>query len=122
VEALISSGISMSLVGSSRPASGAEHMFSHALESLGSRALHGEQCGFGSILMAKLQGQDWKTIRDKLKLIGAPVTIKELNTNKETIIQALLEAKKIRERYTILDEKPLTEEKALELCKATGVL
>lgn len=122
VEALISSGISMSLVGSSRPASGAEHMFSHALDMLGSQALHGEQCGFGSILTAKLQGQDWNMIRDKLKAIGAPVTVRELGIEKENIIKALLDAKKIRKRYTILDKKPLDREKALELCKATGVL
>ncbi len=139
VEALISSGISMSLVGSSRPASGAEHMFSHALDMLNMKAeasscssasvgrrsrvaLHGEQCGFGSILTAKLQGQDWNMIRDKLKTIGAPVTVRELGIEKENIIKALLDAKKIRKRYTILDEKPLDREKALELCKVTGVL
>lgn len=122
VEALLSSGISMSLAGSSRPASGSEHMFSHALDLLGSKALHGEQCGFGSILMAYLQDQDWRMIRDRLKLIGAPVTAKGLGVEKEKIIQALLGARKIRKRYTILDKKPLTREKALELCKATGVL
>ncbi len=122
VEALISSGISMSLAGSSRPASGAEHMFSHALDMLGSKGLHGEQCGVGSILMACLQGQDWRMIRDKLKTIGAPVTAGELGAGREMIIKALLDARKIRRRHTILDKKPLTREKAEELCKATGVL
>lgn len=122
VEALISSGISMSLAGSSRPASGAEHMFSHALDLLGSKGLHGEQCGLGSIMMAKLQGQDWRMIREKLKTTGAPVTAGELGTEQEKIIRALLEARKIRRRHTILDLKPLTRESALELCKATGVL
>ena len=50
VEALISSSISMSLVESSRPASGSEHMFSHALDRVKydrkvNESLHGEQCG-----------------------------------------------------------------------------
>lgn len=52
VEALVTSGIAMSMAHSSRPASGSEHMFSHTLDMLGSNALHGEQCGIGAILMA----------------------------------------------------------------------
>lgn len=122
VEALVSSGIAMSMVGSSRPSSGSEHMFSHALDAQGSNGMHGEQCGLGSILMAYLQGQDWRRIRDKLFEVGAPVTAKDLGLTQEKVIRALLEAKEIRKRYTILDEKPLDESKALEICKATNVL
>lgn len=139
VEALVSSGISMSLVGSSRPASGSEHLFSHALDALElkaeasscssasdgsrrSRGLHGEQCGLGTILMACHQGQDWKMVREKLKTLGAPTTAAEISLDQERVIQALLDAKAIRKRHTILEEKPLTRDTSLELCKKTGVL
>jgi glycerol-1-phosphate dehydrogenase [NAD(P)+] len=122
VQALLSSGISMSLARSSRPASGAEHAFSHALDSMGSQALHGEQCGLGSILMACWQGQDWERIRSSLRQAGAPTTAGELGLDRETLLKALLEARKIRDRYTILDRKPLDREKALELCRSTGVI
>jgi glycerol-1-phosphate dehydrogenase [NAD(P)+] len=45
IKALVISGAAMSVSGSSRPASGAEHMFSHALDRMAKKpALHGEQC------------------------------------------------------------------------------
>ncbi len=122
VQALISSGISMSLAGSSRPASGSEHMFSHALDSLGSNALHGEQCGVGTILMSYLQGQNWEKIRNLLKLVGAPTNAKELNVSNKMIIEALLKAKDVRKRYTILNINPLNKEKAIKISKETKVI
>ncbi len=122
VEALISSGISMSLAGSSRPASGAEHMFSHALDMLGSTALHGEQAGVGSIITSFLQGQDWQKIRDSLRMIGAPITARELGVEPDMIAKALVKAKTIRKRYTILNEKKLTKPRALDACRVTGVI
>ncbi len=122
VKAIITSGISMSMAHSSRPASGAEHMFSHALDLLGSPALHGEQCGVGSIVMAYLQGDDWEKIRDALKSVGAPVSAKELGITKEMAIEALLKARKIRKRYTILNHIRFNRAKAVEALKATGVI
>lgn len=126
VESLISSSISMSLVGSSRPASGSEHMFSHALDQLKSekgknKSLHGEQCGLGSILFSYMQGNDWHKIRDGLKNIGAPTTAKELGIDKDMIIEAMVKAKTVRNRYTILNQKPLDKETALQVCITTGV-
>ncbi len=121
MEALISSGICMSLAGTSSSGSGADHMFSHALDALGSKALHGEQCGVGCIIMSYLQEKGWKMVRDALKEVGAPTTAKGLGVSEEMVIEALLKAKDVRKRYTILDEKPMTRELAEEACKATGV-
>ncbi|UCD26720.1 MAG: iron-containing alcohol dehydrogenase, partial [Candidatus Bathyarchaeota archaeon] len=46
LEALISCGVAMSIAGSSRPCSGSEHLFSHALDVVApNKAMHGEQCG-----------------------------------------------------------------------------
>jgi glycerol-1-phosphate dehydrogenase [NAD(P)+] len=134
MEALVSSGISMSLVGSSRPASGAEHAFSHSLDSMKNRllksndpssqtfhSLHGEQCGLGSILFSHHQGLEWEHIRDALKKVGAPTTAKDAGIDRELVIKALMEARNIRDRYTILNEKPLDRKAAEELCNITGV-
>lgn len=124
-EALISSGISMSLAGSSRPASGSEHMFSHALDALrkGRKGpLHGEQCGLGTIVTAYLQGQDWRKIKSVLRTIGAPTTAKQLGVPRGDLVKALLSAREVRERHTILDQKPLTEKSALKALKTTGVI
>ncbi len=127
VKALIGSGVAISIAGSSRPASGSEHLFSHALDLLAIRegyrnAPHGIQCGLGAIMMAYLQGQDWEKIRDSLKAVGAPTTAKEAGLDPEVVIKALTIAHTIRKRYTILGESGLTEAAARKLAMRTGVI
>ena len=124
LESLVSCGIAMGIAGSSKPCSGSEHLFSHALDLISPRpALHGEQCGIGTIMMAFLHGLDWMLIRDTLRRIGAPVTAEEIDIEPKYIIEALVMAPKIRpERYTILSEKPLTYESAQRLARETGVI
>jgi glycerol-1-phosphate dehydrogenase [NAD(P)+] len=116
VKALVSSGVAMSIAGSSRPASGGEHKFGHALEKLmPGAALHGEACGMGSIMTMYLHGGDWKSIRQSLIQIGAPTTPEQMKIPDDVIVTALLSAKDIRpERFTILDTG-LTRESAEKL-------
>ena len=124
VEALISAGVASCIAGSSRPCSGAEHLFSHAVDKLEPGVgLHGEKCGIGTIMMAKLQGQDWKKIVNTLKNVGAPTTAKEIGLKSTTLVKALMIAQSLRpERYTILNEVNMTEKKAVALAKSTKVL
>ena len=124
IKALISCGVAMSIAGSSRPASGSEHKFSHALDILAKKpALHGEQCGVGSIMMMNLHGGDWGKIRDSLATIGAPTNADELGVSSDEIVRALLKARDIRpERYTILDEVGLSEKDAKQLARETEVI
>ncbi|MGC9071725.1 MAG: NAD(P)-dependent glycerol-1-phosphate dehydrogenase [Acidilobus sp.] len=124
VEALVSSGVAMCIAGSSRPASGSEHLFAHALEVVSaSPPLHGEAVGVGTIMMSYLHGLRWSRIRRLLRLAGAPTTAKELGVKDDEIIEALARAVSIRpERYTILGEKGLTREAAEELALRTGVI
>ena len=124
VEALISAGVASCIAGSSRPCSGAEHLFSHAVDHLEyGIGLHGEKCGIGSIMIAKLQGQDWRKIVRTLKNVGAPTTAKEIGLRPKILAKALTIAQSLRpERYTILKEVKMTESKALKLAKSTRVL
>lgn len=123
LEALVSCGVAMCIAGSSRPCSGSEHQFSHALDLVANRpALHGEQCGVGTIMMAYLHGLDWRKIRSLLKKLGAPVTAEELGASPKDVIKALTIAHKIRNRYTILGETGLSEGAAYRLAKVTGVI
>ncbi|MEA2074414.1 MAG: NAD(P)-dependent glycerol-1-phosphate dehydrogenase [Euryarchaeota archaeon] len=124
VKALVSSGVAISIAGSSAPASGSEHKFSHALDMLAERpALHGEQCGVGTIMMTHLYGENWQSIRDVLKEIGAPTTAKELGIKDEQVIEALTYAHKINlQRYTILGDSGLTYEAAERLATVTNVI
>lgn len=124
VEALISAGVAACIAGSSRPCSGAEHLFSHALDKLvPGIGLHGEKCGIGSIMMAKLQGQDWRKIVKTLKCVGAPTTAKQIGLKPEMIVKALTIAQGLRpERYTILKEVDMTEKRAVKLATDTNVI
>ncbi len=124
IEALISCGVAMSIAGSSRPCSGSEHLFSHALDQIVPKpALHGEQCGIGTILMARLHNINWKRIRDTLKSVEAPTTAIELGIGPDQIVEALMRAVDIRpDRYTILVERTLTPESAKTLAKTTGII
>jgi glycerol-1-phosphate dehydrogenase [NAD(P)+] len=124
VKALISSSVAMSIAGSSAPASGSEHKFAHMLDRIAPKpALHGEQCGVGTIMMMYLHGGDWQRIRESLKTIGAPTTAKELGIDDMYIIEALIKAHEIRpERYTILGDKDLPYEAAVNVAKATKVI
>jgi len=124
LEALISCGVAMSIAGSSRPCSGSEHLFSHALDLISPKpAMHGEQCGVGTIMMAHLHGMDWKRVKETLEKVGAPTTAEELGIEPEHVVQALIQAGTIRpERYTILKERRLDHDSAEKLAKATGVI
>ena len=124
LEALISCGVAMSIAGSSRPCSGSEHLFSHALDVIASKpGLHGEQCGVGTIMMAYLYKMNWKRIKETLRKVGAPITAAELGIESKYIVQALVRARAIRpERYTILEEKRLDYDSAEKIAKATGVI
>ena len=116
--------MAISIAGSSRPASGSEHLFSHALDKiLDKPALHGEQCGIGTIMMMYLHGGDWKYIRDALKAVQAPTTAAEIGVCEDDIIEALMMAHKIRpERYTILGDNGICRDAAYELAYKTEVI
>lgn len=124
LEALISCGVAMSIAGSSRPCSGSEHLFSHALDLVAAKpALHGEQCGVGAIMMAYLQKRNWRMLREKLQLLGAPTSAEELGIDATDIVEALTLAHTIRpDRYTVLGREGLTRDAAEALAEATQVI
>ena len=59
------------MAGSSRPASGSEHLISHALDSLSARPrLHGLQVGVASYLVSLLQGRNSQLIAELFERTG----------------------------------------------------
>ncbi|MDP6641232.1 MAG: sn-glycerol-1-phosphate dehydrogenase [Nitrososphaerales archaeon] len=124
VEALLSAGVAAGIAGSSRPCSGSEHLFAHALDIQGSNnGLHGEKVGLGTILMAKLHGINWENIVKALEDIHAPTKGKDIGLEDKRIVKAILQAKKIRpNRYTILGRKNLDEPAAFSLARSTNVI
>jgi glycerol-1-phosphate dehydrogenase [NAD(P)+] len=125
VEALISAGVAACIAGSSRPCSGAEHLFSHAVEYVaGSNfGLHGERVGLGTIMMAKLHGLNWTKIAETLENVGAPTKAKQIGLSEEHVVRALVAAQSLRpDRYTILSKVKLDKKSAFELAKSVGVI
>jgi glycerol-1-phosphate dehydrogenase [NAD(P)+] len=124
-KALVSSGVAMSIAGSSRPASGAEHLFSHQLDRIApGEALHGHQVGVGTIMIEYLHGGDaggWRDVRDALARIGAPTTAEDLGIAAEDVIEAVTTAHRVRDRYTVLGDG-MSEAAAREVAGVTGVL
>ena len=132
--AAVRCGLAMGLVSSSRPCSGAEHLFSHYIDLLSDGVgMHGEQVGIGAILMAKRYedveaphagrlevGSDG--LRNYLERAGAPTRLRQIRVATETALRALLEGAHLRpERHTILHHAPLTRSSAAELLRVTGV-
>jgi len=125
VEALISAGVAACIAGSSRPCSGAEHLFSHALEYIAGQncGLHGERVGLGTIMMAKLHGLNWERIVETLENVGAPTKAEQIKLNEDQVIRSLLTAQSLRpDRYTILSKLKLDKQSALELAKSVYVI
>jgi len=124
VEALISTGVAAGIAGSSRPCSGSEHLFSHYLDMLApDSGLHGEKCGIGTIMMAKLHGMDWRRVRSSLRNVGAPVEAAQIGVDESQVVESLVKASSIRpDRYTILSRRKLTVRSALTLARSTGVV
>ena len=125
VKALVSSGVAMSIAGSSRPASGAEHLISHQLDRIApGTALHCHQVGVASIVTEYLhsgEGGDWKRVRDALDGIDAPTTVDALGIDDEQFIRAMTTAHEIRDRYTILGDG-IEQTAAIEAVTTTNVL
>jgi len=125
VKALVSSGVAMSIAESSRPASGAEHLFSHQLDRIAADpTYHGHQVGVGSIMTEFLHSGPkgrWRDIRDALVAIDAPTTADALGIDDTTVIEALTTAHEIRDRYTILGDG-VSEEAAIRAATETGVI
>jgi glycerol-1-phosphate dehydrogenase [NAD(P)+] len=125
---LIMSGVAIAFVGSSRPASGAEHKFSHAIDYLGyGNGTHGEQVAIGTIIMEYLHERNygrgnWELVKESLEKVRAPTTAKEIGLTKEQVLEALMMAKKLRKkRFTILEAANPTKEDFEIILSKTGV-
>ncbi|MEM1927939.1 MAG: sn-glycerol-1-phosphate dehydrogenase [Acidilobaceae archaeon] len=124
VEGLISSGIAMCIAGSSRPASGSEHLIAHALALTARKPpLHGEAVAVGTIIAASLHGMNWRRVKSVLKSVGLPTTARELGVTDEELVEAISIAPTIRpERYTILGDKQIDYDVAYRLASTVGVI
>jgi len=121
---ILASGTAMAIAGTSRPASGSEHLFAHALEVLGrGTSMHGEQVAMGSLVSMYLQGGDWIKLKETYKKIGVQTKASEYGISDDIAIKALSIAHRLRpQRYTILGETDLSTRVAEKALKITGII
>jgi glycerol-1-phosphate dehydrogenase [NAD(P)+] len=109
---LMLNGISMEIAGSSRPASGGEHLISHALDLLSARPrLHGLQVGVATYLVSRLQRQGTDRIAHVLDVTGFWQGIETDPFSKDEWLQAVRIAPTIKEDYyTVLSSRDCVPE------------
>lgn len=104
VDSLTLNGISMEIAGNSSPASGSEHLISHALDKfLETPQLHGIQVGIATYIMSKVQNHRFERISKILNETGFFEYVKTLKMRKEDFKKAIDIAPSIKpNRYTYI--------------------
>ena len=104
---LMLNGIAMAVCGSSRPASGSEHLISHALDSLGGRPhMHGLQVGVATYLVSLLQKQNSAVIADLFDKTGFWRAIEKNPFRRADWREAIRRAPAIKQDfYTVLSSR-----------------
>jgi len=121
---LLISGLSMEVAGSSRPASGSEHLISHALDTISKKPkTHGIQVGIATYICANLQeNENTSDVKSVLLDTGFLDFVKMDPFNKDEYIEALKLAPSIKQDYyTILSEKD-SFDRAVELIDNDEIL
>jgi glycerol-1-phosphate dehydrogenase [NAD(P)+] len=112
-EGLVLTGISMSVAGDSRPASGACHEINHAFDLLFPKraASHGEQCGLGAAFATYLRGDREMALLmvEVLRRHGLPVLPADIGFDEDEFVKVVEYAPQTRPgRYTILEHLDLS--------------
>ena len=110
---LVLSGIAMDFAGSSRPVSGSEHLFSHALDYYCEKQnLHGFNVALGTIAVLKLLGEDYTDVLNYLKRFEVNINPHSMEIPEDTFVYCMQHATEMRSnRYTYLHEADLNEAK-----------
>ncbi|MDL2316737.1 iron-containing alcohol dehydrogenase family protein [Desulfovibrio sp. OttesenSCG-928-A18] len=105
--ALMLNGIAMEICGSSRPASGSEHLVSHALDATSARPrLHGLQVGLATYMMSRLQGRRGERIAGLFEKTGFWQAVRSDPFSRAEWLEAVRLAPGIKENYyTVLSQR-----------------
>lgn len=108
---VVMSGIAMDFAKSSRPVSGSEHLFSHALDYYAKTPnLHGFQVALGTIASLKLIGKDYSKVGSYLKRFDIDIKPSHLNISEDIFVECFKNAPEMRKnRYTYLHSIDLDE-------------
>ena len=121
-EALVLSGLAMSVAGSSRPCSGACHEILHAIDQLfPATGTHGELAGLGALFATWLR-EDHERARDIARCLdrhALPLRPADVGLSLEQFAEAVVHAPSTRPgRFTVLEHVDLDPSAALEAVRA----
>lgn len=116
---LVLSGIAMDYAGSSRPVSGSEHLFSHALDYFCDKQnLHGLNVALGTVAVLKVINEDSSEVVAYLKKFDVDVNPEHMGISEDTFVYCIQHATEMRSnRYTYLHEADLNENKLRTIYK-----
>ncbi len=108
---LVLSGIAMDFAGSSRPVSGSEHLFSHALDYYCEKQnLHGFNVALGTVAVLKIIGEDYSEVLNYLRKFDVDINPEHMEIDEDTFVYCMQQATAMRNnRYTHLDEADLND-------------
>jgi glycerol-1-phosphate dehydrogenase [NAD(P)+] len=120
---LLMTGIAMIIAGNSRPASGSEHLISHAYDSLAQKpSLHGLQVGVASYAVSFVQKLTHQRVKKDLLESGFFEFVSTSPLSKADFIRAVKKAPEIKENfYTVLSEKE-SMERLLEFIESDDLM
>lgn len=110
--ALVMSGVAMEVCGSSRPASGSEHLISHAYDQIAERrSLHGLQVGVATLGTLWLQGNEHlETVRATLEETGFTAFMADHRLDRAAFLAAIAAAPSVKPNHvTVLSEAGAVE-------------
>ncbi len=121
---LLISGLSMEIAGTSRPASGSEHLISHALDAVSRNPkMHGIQVGAATYLCALLQNNDnFADVRSVLTNTGFLDFVRQAPFDKKEFLEALKKAPEIKKNYYTVLSEPDAFARAVRLLDTDEIL
>ncbi len=115
---LVMGGLAMEIAGSSRPCSGSEHLFAHAIEELCPtlKISHGLAVALGSIGAANFQGRDDLALLNIYKAYGLDLNPATYGINEDLFVELWQKAATTRpDRVTILNETDLDHDWLIDI-------
>lgn len=116
---LVLSGVAMKFAGSSRPVSGSEHLFSHALDYYSEKKnLHGIQVALGTVAILKLIEHTVDEVIGYLNRFEVDINPKRIGIEEEVFLYCMQNATTMRSnRYTYLNEIDLSSKRLKKIYK-----
>ncbi|MGN0905279.1 MAG: iron-containing alcohol dehydrogenase family protein [Alphaproteobacteria bacterium] len=121
---LLISGLAMEIAGTSRPASGSEHLISHALDALCLKPkMHGIQVGVATYLCALLQSnENTEHVKSVLTNTGFFNFVGQAPFDRGEFLKAVKAAPGIKRNYYTVLSEPDSYEKAAVLLETDEIL